>query len=64
MNFKLKEAIYRKYGFQYAFAHAIGIREENVSRLIHGRDKFTVKMKKRWAKALDVKVEDVFSETD
>ena len=60
MNRELKAEIIRRYGAQYPFAAALGIREATVSAVIRGRYQLDSKNKQRWAEALQADVSTLF----
>ncbi len=60
MNRELKAAIIRRYGAQYPFAAALGIREATVSAVIRGRYTLNDEKKQKWADALGCKPFEIF----
>lgn len=54
MNKELKGEIIRKYGAQFPFAAALGIREATVSAVIRGHHVLDDVSKRRWAEALGI----------
>jgi plasmid maintenance system antidote protein VapI len=54
MNRELKAEIIRRFGCQYPFAAALGIREALVSSVIQGKHSLSEEEKRKWAKALGV----------
>ena len=62
MNKELKGEIIKRYGSQFAFAHAIGWHEASISRVIRGHHVLDVDIKRRWAEVLGVSVEILFPE--
>lgn len=62
-NRELKAEIVRKFGTQYSFAWAAGIRESTVSAVVLGKKALTTAEKKHWGKVLNVKdLERLFPE--
>lgn len=55
MNLELKAEIIRKYGAQFPFAAALGIREATVSAVIRGHHVLDDANRRRWAEALGIK---------
>lgn len=51
---ELKAEIIRKFGAQYPFAAALGIRESTVSAVIRGHYVLDDVSKRRWAEALGI----------
>jgi len=62
MNRNLKAEIVRKYGVQYFFAQALGIRENTVSAVVRGSKEIPAAEKQRWAENLGVPVKKLFAE--
>jgi len=62
MNRKLKAKIIENHGSQWRFAHALGIHESEVSKIIRGKGTLSPDERRKWAHALQVK-EDFFRET-
>ena len=60
MNKELKGQIVKKYGSQFAFAHAIGWHEAIVSRVVRGHHDLDDKTKNKWADALGADVNVLF----
>lgn len=60
-NLALKAQIVRCYGTAADFAEAIGVDQTFVSMIIRRRRELRDEEKTRWAKALKVKVKDIFS---
>ncbi len=54
MNRQLKAEIIRRFGAQYPFAHALGIREATVSSVIQGKRSLTEDEQRKWADLLSV----------
>lgn len=54
MNRELKAAIIRKFGAQFPFAAALGIREATVSAVVRGHQVLDETNQKKWATALGV----------
>ena len=59
-NWTLLTAIGKKYGTMTAFANIMEISRQLVSGVVNGRDNIGEAEEKRWAKALKVKVKDIF----
>ena len=59
-NWTLLTAIGKKYGTMTAFANIMKISRQLVSGVVNGRDNIGEAEEKRWAKALTVKVKDIF----
>jgi transcriptional regulator with XRE-family HTH domain len=62
VNRNLKAEIIRKFGAQYNFAAALGIRESFISSITQGHDTLSDDAKKRWAHVLGVSVKKLFPE--
>jgi len=62
MNLELKAAIVRRYGAQYPFAAALGIRESTVSAVVRGHRVLNDEEKSKWAAALGGSVKKLFQE--
>lgn len=62
MNKQLKAEIIRKYGSQYLFAGALGIREATVSSVVRNRKRLGEVQRRVWAAALGVDERQLFSE--
>jgi plasmid maintenance system antidote protein VapI len=60
MNRKLKAKIIENHGSQWQFAHALGIHESEVSRIIRGTRTLNPEDRRKWAEALSVKEEEIF----
>jgi hypothetical protein len=60
MNRALKAEIIRKFGAQYSFAAALGIREATVSAVVRGKYVLDDKQKQEWALALEMDAEKLF----
>jgi transcriptional regulator with XRE-family HTH domain len=60
LNKELKGEIVKRYGSQFAFAHAIGWHEAGVSRVIRGHVQIDEATKRKWAEALDAPVRRLF----
>jgi len=60
MNVKLKSKIFEKFRYQADFAQSAGLREDRLSKIIHGRREAKEDEMKRIAKALRVKVNELF----
>ena len=60
MNKKLKLLIYEKFGSQAEFSMAVEEDESTISRAIRGRRKLNVEQKKKWAKALGCRPDELF----
>lgn len=52
MNKTLKAKIVERYGHQWRFAHALGLPEADVSRVIRGHKALSPDEQRRWAKNL------------
>lgn len=59
-NLKLKARIVLMFGSQSDFAAKLGMHEARVSQVVRGRRPINMKTRKAWAKALGVKVNDIF----
>jgi plasmid maintenance system antidote protein VapI len=62
INKKLKARIFEVFGTQGDYAQQIGEDETLVSKIICGRRTLSSEKKKKWAKALGRKPQDIFSE--
>jgi len=62
MNINLKLKIMEKYRYQVDFSRALGISEDRLSRIIHGRVSTSQKEKEKIAGVLGVRVQDIFNE--
>jgi transcriptional regulator with XRE-family HTH domain len=62
MNVKLKTAIYRKFLRQNDCARECGLTENQLSRLIHGRDRATSEQMKELSRVLGVPMSELFSQ--
>ncbi len=62
MNKELKAAIILRYGAQYPFAAALGIREATVSAVIRGHYVLDTDSQRKWAKILRAPVKRLFQE--
>jgi plasmid maintenance system antidote protein VapI len=60
MNTALKMRIIEKFGQQWPFARRMGMPEDRLSRIIHGRRTATEKEKGDMARVLGVKVQELF----
>jgi hypothetical protein len=60
MNKELKAEIVRKFGAQYPFAAALGIREATVSAVVRGKHILNDKKKQEWARVLGIDPEKLF----
>ena len=60
MNKELKGEIVRRFGSQFAFAHAIGWHEASVSRVVRGHIRLADEEKQRWAEVLGADSERLF----
>ena len=60
MNVKLKSKIFEKFRYQADFAQSVKLREDRLSKIIHGRREVKEAEMKRIAKALKVKVDELF----
>jgi hypothetical protein len=60
MNRALKAEIIRRFGAQYPFAAALGIREATVSAVVRGKYVLDDKQRKEWALALETDAEKIF----
>lgn len=63
MNIKLKGEIIKKFGSQFAFAHAIKWHEGSVSRIIRGHQVLDDNAKRVWADALGIDLTTLFKES-
>ena len=61
MDLNLKLKILERYRSQADFASVVGMREPDISRVVHGRLKLSKDKPKEWAKALSCKPEEIFS---
>lgn len=59
-NPRLKSKIYELYETQSAFAQSLGIREDRVSRLIHGRAVATEEERQAIGRMLGVSPDEIF----
>jgi plasmid maintenance system antidote protein VapI len=59
-NQRLKSKIYEVFETQSGFAQFLGVREDRVSRLIHGRATPTEQEKQEFAHALNVSPDEIF----
>jgi plasmid maintenance system antidote protein VapI len=64
MNKELKGEIIKRYGSQFAFAHAIGWHEASISRVIRGHHVLDDDTKRRWSEVLGVSVKILFPEVE
>ncbi|MDD3579446.1 MAG: hypothetical protein PHW74_00330 [Desulfobacca sp.] len=62
MNTELKAKIIQKFGRQFVFGRACGIREDRISRFIYGRATPTPEEKAIIAKMLQVQESEIFPE--
>jgi hypothetical protein len=62
MNLELKAEIVRRYGAQYPFAAALGIRESTVSAVVRGHRALNDEEKSKWAAALGCNAKKIFQE--
>jgi len=60
MNKELKAAIIRRYGAQYPFAAALGIREATVSAVVRGHCTLNAEEMQKWATLLGVNGKKLF----
>lgn len=60
MNQALRVEIIRSYGSQWRFAQRLDLHESYVSMVVRGRRNLSDEEKTRWAKALGVKVGEIF----
>ena len=60
MNKKLRIEILKNYHTQANFSVAVGERESDVSRVIHGRRHLPEEKQRKWANALGVQPEEIF----
>lgn len=59
-NLELKALIIRRFGTQVDFSRIVGLREDRISKLIHGRAKATGEECTVIAKKLGVTVQELF----
>lgn len=59
MLLKLKMEILKTFGFQYKAARAIGIRDDELSAILHGRKKFAAGQLKILANLLNITERDL-----
>jgi len=59
MNLKLKAKIIENYGSQYKFAHALGVREIEVSAFVRGHKSLSPEKRREWARLLKCKAKDL-----
>lgn len=62
MNKELKAEIIRRFGAQYLFAAAMGIREATVSAVVRGHQILDDRTKRKWSDVLLCESEDIFPE--
>jgi plasmid maintenance system antidote protein VapI len=62
MNRELKGEIVKRFGSQFAFAHALGWHEASVSRVVCGHIQLADEEKQRWAKILGADQEKLFEQ--
>lgn len=60
MNYNLKLRILERFGNQYTFGQLVKMHDSKVSKVIHGRQILPKQEKKKWAEALDCKIEEIF----
>ena len=60
INVRLKTRILERFGTQFYVARALGISEDRLSRIIHGRKEPTPEERKAICRILNVKQEDIF----
>lgn len=60
MNKELKAEIFRRFGSQFAFAHAIGSHEATVSKVVRERILLDDTKKREWAAVLNAPVDQLF----
>jgi plasmid maintenance system antidote protein VapI len=59
-NLRLKSKIYELFETQSAFAQSLGVREDRVSRIIHGRAVATEEEKRDIGSMLGVSPDEIF----
>jgi len=59
-NLKLKSVIILKFGTQFDFSRVVGLREDRISKLIHGRVIPTQDEKEIIGRALGVNLDEIF----
>ena len=64
MNLELKGEIVKRFGSQFAFAHALGLHEASVSRVVRGHVRLDDVTKRAWAATLGADVEQLFGLED
>ena len=60
INLRLKSLILERFRAQFYVARALGISEDRLSRIIHGRREPTPEERKAICRILNVKQEDIF----
>ena len=64
VNVPLKVAIIETFRTQRAFAEALGVTEETVSRAVSGRKKLSIAQQRLWARFLGTTPESIFRPSD
>jgi transcriptional regulator with XRE-family HTH domain len=60
LNLRLKTRILELFGTQFNVARALGMSEDRLSRIVHGRKEPTPEERKAICRILNVKQEDIF----
>ena len=59
-NLRLKAMIILKFGTQYGFANALGVRDPWISKVINWHEYLPIDTERHWAKMLGCKRTDIF----